>query len=91
MATSTPYWQRLIWGVMFLVVCEGAVRKWIAPGIQAEIYLVKDAMLVIAYIGFLRSRVPTDIQRQVMRGLSILLAIALGYFVLQILNQTAHH
>jgi hypothetical protein len=86
MATSTPYWQRLIWGVMFLVVCEGAVRKWIAPGIQAEIYLVKDAMLVIAYIGFLRSRVPTDIQRQVMRGLSILLAIALGYFVLQILN-----
>jgi hypothetical protein len=86
MATSTPYWQRLIWGVIFLVVCEGAVRKWIAPGIQAEIYLVKDAMLVIAYIGFLSSGVLSGVQLRVMAGLRVLLTLSAVYFTLQVFN-----
>ena len=42
-------WQRIIWAVMFLVVIEGALRKWILNGFQAEIYLIKDALLLSAY------------------------------------------
>jgi hypothetical protein len=86
MATSTPSWQRLIWAVMFLVVCEGAVRKWIAPGLQAEIYLVKDAVLVLAYVGFLSSRTPPGIHLKGMAGLKTLLMLSLFYFALQLLN-----
>jgi hypothetical protein len=71
---------------MFLVVCEGAVRKWIAPGLQAEIYLVKDAMLVLAYIGFLSSRAPPAIHLKGMAGLKTLLMFSLFYFALQLLN-----
>ena len=38
---------------MFLVVCEGILRKLI-PSLQTQIYLLKDAMLVLAYIGFMK-------------------------------------
>jgi hypothetical protein len=86
MAKSTPFWHKLIWAVIFLVVCEGAVRKWIAPGVQAEIYLVKDAILVLAYIGFISSREPAKIDPKVMAGLKTLLLISVAYFALELLN-----
>ena len=71
---------------MFLVVCEGAVRKWVAPGLQAQVYLVKDALLVLAYIGFLSSRIPTGIHLKAMAGLGTLLMVSLCYLGLQVLN-----
>jgi hypothetical protein len=71
---------------MFLVVCEGAVRKWIAPGLQAEAYLVKDALLVLAYIGFLSSHTPTGVHLKAMAGLTTLLTFSLFYFALQVFN-----
>jgi hypothetical protein len=71
---------------MFLVVCEGAVRKWIAPGLQAEVYLVKDALLVLAYIGFLSSPIPTGIHLKAMTGLTTLLTFSLVYFALELCN-----
>jgi hypothetical protein len=71
---------------MFLVVCEGAVRKWVAPGLQAEIYLVKDAMLVLAYIGFVSSHLPTGSHLKVMAGLKTLLIFSLLYFGVQVIN-----
>jgi hypothetical protein len=86
MATSTPLWQRLIWVVMFLVVCEGALRKWVLPGLQAEFYLVKDAMLVLAYIGFVSSSLPTGIHLKVMVGLITLLMLTSFFFAVQVFN-----
>ena len=71
---------------MFLVVCEGALRKWVAPGLQSGIYFVKDAMLVLAYIGFLSSRIPTGIHLKVVAGLRTLLILSLFYLALQVLN-----
>lgn len=86
MARSTPLWQKLIWAVMFLVVCEGAVRKWVMPSLQAEIYLVKDALLVLAYVGFIGSRLPTGIHLRAMAGLSTLLLLSLAYFGMEVFN-----
>lgn len=47
------YWQRALFGVFVLMVFEGALRKWAFPWAQAQIYLVKDAILLAAYLGFL--------------------------------------
>jgi len=47
------YWQRALFGVFVLLVFEGALRKWVFPWGQAGIYLVKDAILLAAYFGFL--------------------------------------
>jgi hypothetical protein len=71
---------------MFLVVFEGAVRKWIIPDFQAQIYLVKDAMLVLAYIGFVSSSLSTGIHLKAMAGLKTLLMLSAAYLALQVFN-----
>jgi len=47
------YWQGSIFGVFVLLVFEGALRKWAFPWAQAQLYLVKDAILLAAYLGFI--------------------------------------
>jgi hypothetical protein len=47
------YWQPALFAVFVLMVFEGALRKWVFPWAQAQIYLVKDAILVAVYLGFL--------------------------------------
>jgi hypothetical protein len=46
------YWQHALLSVFVLLVFEGALRKWAFPGAQAQIYFVKDVMLLAAYLGF---------------------------------------
>jgi hypothetical protein len=88
MAWPTPLWQRLIWAVMFLVVCEGILRKLI-PSLQTQIYLLKDAMLVLAYIGFISSRLASGIHLKAMEVLKTLLLLSLIYFGLQLGNPSS--
>ena len=47
------HWQRALFAVFVLLVFEGALRKWVLPWAQSGVYLVKDAILVAAYLGFL--------------------------------------
>jgi hypothetical protein len=50
---AIKYWQGALFGVFVLVVFEGALRKWAFPWAQAQIYLVKDAILLAVYLGFI--------------------------------------
>jgi hypothetical protein len=50
---AVRYWQNAIFGVFVLLVFEGALRKWAFPWAQAYVYLVKDVILLAAYVGFL--------------------------------------
>jgi len=50
---AVRYWQRALFGVFVLLVFEGALRKWALPGAQAQIYLIKDAILLAVYVGFM--------------------------------------
>src|ERR1700751_359724 len=47
------YWQASVFGVFVLLVFEGALRKWAFPWAQAQLYIVKDAILLAAYLGFI--------------------------------------
>jgi hypothetical protein len=47
------YWQHALFGVFVLLVFEGALRKWAFPSAQAQIYLVKDVILLAVYLGFI--------------------------------------
>jgi hypothetical protein len=71
---------------MFLVVCEGALRKWAFMGFQAQVYLIKDGLLILAYLGFLVSRRPSRLHLNAMTGLKILLTLSLVYFGIQLFN-----
>jgi hypothetical protein len=50
---AVRYWQQALFGVFVMLVFEGALRKWAFPWAQAQIYLVKDAILLAAYLGFI--------------------------------------
>src|SRR5262249_10134869 len=50
---AVRYWQRALFGVFVLLVFEGALRKWVFPSAQAQIYLVKDVILLAVYLGFI--------------------------------------
>jgi hypothetical protein len=78
-------WKRMIWAVLFLVVFEGALRKWVLPGFQAQIYLLKDLILLCAYIGFLASRARGS-QLKEINGLRTLAILTAGYCLVQLLN-----
>lgn len=85
MATSS-LWQKLIWAVLFLLVVEGGLRKWVLPEFQASIYLIKDVMLILAYAAFLTARLPPSPHTIKMRGLKSLMIASLIYFTLQVFN-----
>jgi hypothetical protein len=82
----SPLWQKLIWIVMFLVVYEGALRKWVFPGYQAGIFFVKDLILVLAYVIFLGSRNPPGAHLKVMAPLKVLLLLSVVYFLFELVN-----
>ena len=71
---------------MFLVVLEGALRKWVLPGLQAQIYFAKDIILIIAYILFLFSRSSPGAHLRVLGPFKILLGLTLAYFTLLLVN-----
>ena len=50
---AVRYWQHALFGVFVLLVFEGALRKWAFPWAQAQIYLVKDVILLAVYLGFM--------------------------------------
>lgn len=49
---SAFFWQRAVYGAFFLVVVDGALRKWFFPGLSDLIYFIRDIVLIGAYIGF---------------------------------------
>jgi hypothetical protein len=49
-------WRTAAQAVMVLLILEGAIRKWIAPGAQDLVYLAKDVLLLGIYAGFVRDR-----------------------------------
>jgi hypothetical protein len=67
-------------------VFEGALRKWVFPWAQAHIYLVKDAILLAAYLGFLldsRRKLPSP------KGvglIKIVLVVGFVFGCIEILN-----
>jgi len=85
----TPLWQTLIWVVMFLVVCEGALRKWVLPDYQSQVYFIKDVLLIIAYLGFINVRRASGNHSRVMTGLKTLLICSVFYFGLEVFNSNS--
>src|SRR5204863_9581992 len=50
---AVRYWRGSLFAVFVLLVFEGALRKWAFPWSQAQLYLVKDAILLAVYLGFM--------------------------------------
>jgi hypothetical protein len=76
----------LLMSFMFLLIYDGAIRKWIFPDHERYIYLLKDTLLLTAFVLIIMSRnwVRTDIR---LPNLFLIpLAVYGVYVLLQLLN-----
>src|SRR5262245_17001521 len=81
------YWQRALFVVFVLMVFEGALRKWVLPSAQAQIYLIKDAILLAAYVGFfLDSRLKTIPLPPAVGLVKMVLVASFVYGCMQVFN-----
>src|SRR5262245_19432987 len=83
---AVRYWQRALFGVFVLLVFEGALRKWALPGAQAQIYLVKDAILLAVYLGFILDSSKTLPAPQGIGLIKIVLILSFIWGCIEVLN-----
>lgn len=80
------HWRRATKLLLFLLVFEGALRKWVVPGAQDLVYFAKDGLLIAAFAGFLVDRRALA-ERLVPAGpLVPLLGLNVLYALLQVFN-----
>ncbi|CAN5411756.1 hypothetical protein BH20VER3_BH20VER3_10170 [soil metagenome] len=49
--------RRLIWLYLWLLIFEGAFRKWIVPQLSAPLLLVRDPVVILIYLLAFRARI----------------------------------
>jgi hypothetical protein len=52
-----PYIRRLLWLYIFLLVVEGALRKWVVPQLSNPLLLVRDPIVLLIYVLAIPARV----------------------------------
>jgi hypothetical protein len=83
---SAVKWRRAVKAVFFLLVIEGALRKWVFPQASEMIYFLKDIVLLGAYFNFYglstsdRKLIPKE------KVVNILIFIAIGWCIFQVFN-----
>lgn len=75
---SVVRWRRALQLALVLLICEGAIRKWLLPGAQDLVYFGKDVLLLGVYIGFLRGRRGFRAPRATVLYTSLVLAAVFG-------------
>lgn len=82
-ATSTVlHLRRLIWLYLWLLIFEGAFRKWIVPQLSAPLLLIRDPVVIAIYVMALRARLFPQNIYVVSLGLIAILSWATGIIVL---------
>ncbi len=79
-------WRWTILFVMVLLVYEGALRKWLFPGLQAYIYIAKDFLLLTSYVGFLLDTKKSVIRFPFAKPIAFLMVACSAYFVMLLAN-----
>src|SRR4249920_1474050 len=49
--------RRLIWLYLWLLIFEGALRKWVLPQFSAPLLLIRDPVVLLIYLLALRARI----------------------------------
>lgn len=81
-------WQQLVKGVLFLIILDGALRKWVLPQASNLMYLLKDFVLVFAYIKYflLSNKQRTLLKNNYAGIIHTLLALASVWLLFQSFN-----
>ena len=83
---AARFWQHTLFGVFVLLVFEGALRKWVLPSAQGQIYLIKDVLLVGVYLGFLLHGRKNSIAFRDAGPIKVIIMIAFFFGCIEVLN-----
>lgn len=67
--------KRLIWLYFWLILGEGALRKWVVPELDTALLLIRDPLVVLCYLLALRSGV---FPRNAQLGVGLILVLLTG-------------
>ncbi len=81
---SYARWRQAVQVAMFLLIAEGAIRKWVFPGAQDVVYFAKDLIFLGAYAGWFAARGRFPLPR--LTALKAPLLVAATYGLIQIFN-----
>jgi hypothetical protein len=86
---AIKYWQRALFAVFVLLVFEGALRKWAFPSAQAQMYLVKDGILLAAYLGFILDSRRKGPEPKGIGLIKIILVVGFVWGCIEVLNPSS--
>lgn len=49
-ARAVTFIRRLIWAYFWLLLLEGVLRKWVVPGLSAPLLVIRDPLVMLAYV-----------------------------------------
>ncbi len=79
-------WRNCVKLLLYTVVFEGAIRKWLFPGSQEAVFFAKDVIALIAYAKFLNDPQIERKQPPYYGGLKLLLGLCAFFILCQICN-----
>ncbi|MEQ1688199.1 MAG: O-antigen ligase family protein [Sphingopyxis sp.] len=79
-------WRIAIPGVILWTLVEGAARKWGLPQYQGQIYLLKDVVLLAAYVGFITEYRRINPSRYMDTSLIVFAGIYIIFLLLLLFN-----
>lgn len=80
------FWSTAIMAMLLWAMIEGTARKWIFPGLQAEILIFKDFMLLFAYLGYFLTGKRYSRGDTRSRILAMMLVVQAAYCFIELLN-----
>jgi len=83
---SLTRWRQAVKVSLYLLVFEGALRKWVVPGAQDLVYFTKDVFVLGALVGCWQSG---ELRRQIRAvpiGIRALLLAGIAYGTLEVFN-----
>jgi hypothetical protein len=83
---AIKYWQQALFAVFVLLVFEGALRKWAVPSAQAQMYLVKDGILLAVYLGFILDSLRKRFEPKGVGSIKTILIVGLVWGCIEVLN-----
>jgi hypothetical protein len=79
-------WRQGLFSVFVLLVFEGALRKWVFPSAQAQIYFLKDGILLATYLGFLLYCPRSKIAPGGVTAISVVLVLSFLFGCIEVFN-----
>jgi hypothetical protein len=84
-ATDYAFIKKLIWAYFFLLLFEGALRKWFLPGLSQGLLIIRDPIVIwIYYLCYAQGVFPLNNKYLQKCFLWVALAVVLSFFI----NQT---